>query len=116
MSKRMLAVVLMGAIVMTGVWATLAVAEDKAPSSAPASKPAGEAKTWTGTAARSGTYHRPQLVVDGKKFELKAAEKADASVTETLKRISDGDTSKYTVKGTETTTGTLISLAPTGRR
>jgi hypothetical protein len=80
-----------------------AVAQDKAPTSAPTSKPAGDVKTYTGTAQRSGTYHRPQLMVDSKRYELKAADNAEASVKETLQKISDGDTSKYTVKGTETT-------------
>ena len=99
MDKRTMAVVLGVAVVMMGVWAMQVLAEDKAP----ASKPAAESKTWTGTAQRSGTQHRPWLMVDGKKYEMKAAEKAPASVKETLQKISDGDTSKYTVKGTETT-------------
>jgi hypothetical protein len=103
MLKQMLVFVLVAALVMLGVSAMQAVADENAPTSAPASKPAGESKTWTGTAQRSGTHHRPQLMVESKRFELKAAEKAEDSVKETLKKISDGDTSKYTVKGTETT-------------
>jgi hypothetical protein len=41
---------------------------------------AAESETFTGTAAASGTYKRPQLLVDGKRYELKASDKADASV------------------------------------
>jgi len=104
MGKQMLVVVLVAALVMLGVSAMQAVADDNAPTSAPASKPSGEIKAWTGTAQRSNTHHRPQLMADGKRYELKAAEKADDGVKETLQKISDGDTSKYTVKGTESTT------------
>jgi predicted esterase len=75
--------------------------EWKTPASVPASRPSGEVKTWTGTASRSKTQHRPWLMVDGNKFEMKAADKAPDSVKQTLQRISDGDTSKYTVKGAE---------------
>ena len=35
---------------------------------------AAESETFTGTAAASGTYKRPQLLVDGKRFELKASD------------------------------------------
>jgi hypothetical protein len=45
---------------------------------------AAESETFTGTAAASGTYKRPQLLVDGKRYELKASNKADASVAEVL--------------------------------
>ena len=31
---------------------------------------AAEGETFTGTAASSGTYKRPQLLVDGKRYEL----------------------------------------------
>jgi hypothetical protein len=64
---------------------------------------AAESETFTGTAAASGTYKRPQLLVDGKRYELKASDKADASVAETLARFSRGDTGTYVVKGTRGT-------------
>ena len=60
---------------------------------------AAESETFTGTAAASGTYKRPQLLVDGKRYELKASDKADASVAEVLDRFSKGDTGTYVVKG-----------------
>jgi hypothetical protein len=58
-----------------------------------------EIETFIGTAARTGTYKRPLLIVDGKRYELKASNKADASVGETLARFSAGDTNWYTVVG-----------------
>lgn len=61
---------------------------------------AAEVETFTGTAARTGTYKRPLLVVDGKRYELKASDKADASVAETLARFSAGDTNSYAIDGT----------------
>src|SRR5215471_7627353 len=64
---------------------------------------AAESETFTGTAAASGTYKRPQLLVDGKRYELKASDKADASVAEMLDRFSKGDTGTYVVKGTRGT-------------
>jgi len=45
---------------------------------------AAESETFTAAAAASGTYKRPQLLVDGKRYELKASQKADASVAEAL--------------------------------
>jgi hypothetical protein len=60
---------------------------------------AAEAETFTGTAAASGTYKRPLLIVDGKRYELKASDTADASVAETLAKFSKGDAGTYTVKG-----------------
>jgi hypothetical protein len=60
---------------------------------------AAESETFTGTAAASGTYKRPQLLVDGKWYELKASDKADASVAETLAKFSNGDTGTYVVRG-----------------
>jgi hypothetical protein len=60
---------------------------------------AAESGTFTGTAASSGTYKRPQSFVDGKRYELKASDKADASVAEVLARFSKGDTGMYVVKG-----------------
>jgi hypothetical protein len=59
---------------------------------------AAEGETFTGTAA-SGAHERPRLLVDGKRYELKASDKADASVAETLVKFSKGDADTYTVKG-----------------
>ncbi len=64
---------------------------------------AAESETFTGTAARSGTYKRPLLDVDGKRYELKASDKADASVAEMLAKFSKGDTGTYVVTGTRGT-------------
>src|SRR5262249_35709103 len=64
---------------------------------------AAESETFTGTAAASGTYKRPQLLVDGKRYELKASAKADAWGAEVLARFSNGDTGRYIVKGTRAT-------------
>ena len=102
MSKQI--VIVMAAVVTMGLLAIQATAEDK-PASAPATKPAGDLKTWTGTAGRTNTNHRPFITVDGKRFEMKASDNAEAAVAETLKKISDGDTSKYTVKGIDASTG-----------
>ena len=63
---------------------------------------AGKAETFPGKAARSGTYKRPLLDVGGKRYELKASGKADASVAKTLARFSKGDTGRYTITGTLT--------------
>lgn len=64
---------------------------------------AAESETFTGTAARTGTYKRPLLVVDGKRYELKASNKADASVAELLAKFSAGDTGTYAIVGTRGT-------------
>lgn len=61
---------------------------------------AAEGETFTGAAARSGTYKRPLLEVNGKRYELKASDKADASVAQMLARFSNSDTGTYVVKGT----------------
>jgi len=61
---------------------------------------AAQSETFTGTAAASGTYKRPQLLVDGKRYELKASDKADASVAKVLARFSKGDRGTQVVKGT----------------
>ena len=50
---------------------------------------AAESETFRGTAARSGTYKRPLLDVDGKRYELKASDKADAAVAEALDKFSN---------------------------
>lgn len=81
---------------------------------------AAESDAFTGTAARSGTYKRPLLDVDGKRYELKASDKADASVAEMLAKFSKGDTGTYAVKGTRGAVnggdGILIdSIAPAAK-
>ena len=58
-----------------------------------------ESETFTGVASASGTYKRPLLIVDGKRYELKAFDKADTSVADMLARFSKGDTGTYAVKG-----------------
>lgn len=60
---------------------------------------AADVQTLTGTAAATRTDKRPLLVVDGKRYELKASDKAEKSVAETLEKFSKGDTGTYTVKG-----------------
>ena len=52
---------------------------------------AAESEIFTGTAARSGTYKRPLLQIDGKRYELKPSDKADASAAEMLAKSSQGD-------------------------
>jgi len=64
---------------------------------------AAETETFTGTAARTGTYRRPLLIVDGKRYELNASDKADAAVAEMLAKFSKGDKGTYVVKGTRGT-------------
>src|SRR5262245_2158258 len=51
---------------------------------------AADSETFMGAASASGTYKRPLLLVDGKRFELKASGKADPSVAETLAKFSKG--------------------------
>src|SRR5262249_32220604 len=58
-----------------------------------------ESETFTGAATASGTYKRPKLLVDGKRYELKASDKADPSVTKMLAKFSKGDTGTYVIKG-----------------
>ena len=60
---------------------------------------AAESETFTGTAAAAGTQKRPLLIVDGQRYELKASDKADASVAQLLDKFSKGDTGNYVVKG-----------------
>jgi hypothetical protein len=62
-----------------------------------------ESETFTGTAARTGTYKRPLLQVAGKRYELKASDKADASVADMLAKFSTGDTGTYAVTGARAT-------------
>ena len=61
---------------------------------------AAEPETFAGSAARSGTYKRPLLDVDGKRYELEPSDKADKSVAELLKKFSEGDTGRHVIKGT----------------
>ena len=62
--------------------------------------PSAESETFTGTAARTGTYKRPLLIVEGQRYELKPSDRADASVTEMLAKFSQGDAGTYAVTGT----------------
>src|SRR5262249_31298316 len=64
---------------------------------------AAESETLTGVASASGTFKQPQLLVNGKRYELKASDKADAGVAELLAKFSNGDTGTYVVKGTRGT-------------
>src|SRR5262245_15018462 len=64
---------------------------------------AAESETFTGTAAASGTHKRPLLLVDGKRYELKASDKTDPSVAEALANFSKGDTGTFVFKGTRGT-------------
>lgn len=61
---------------------------------------AAEPKSFTGTATRSGTFKRPLLDVDGKRYELKPSDKADKSVAELLNKFSPCDTGRYVDTGT----------------
>src|SRR5262249_8595876 len=45
---------------------------------------AAEGEAFTGVAAASGTHERPLSLVDGKRYELKASDKADTAVAKTL--------------------------------
>lgn len=65
--------------------------------------PAPESGTFTGTAAASGTHRRRQLIIGGKRYELAARDKADASVAATLARFSAGGRGTYVVRGTRGT-------------
>ncbi|HEV3445110.1 MAG TPA: hypothetical protein VG099_10730, partial [Gemmataceae bacterium] len=81
---------------------------------------AAESETFTGTAAASGTFKRPLLLVDGQRYELKASDKADASVAELLAKFSEGDTGTYVLKGRRGTVngkdGIIIdSIAPAAK-
>ena len=61
---------------------------------------AGGADTYTGAVEATMSQKRPRLVVGGTHYELKASDKADAGVKDTLAKISKGEaTGKYTVKG-----------------
>src|SRR5262249_61372599 len=64
---------------------------------------AAESETCTGVAAASGTHKRPLLLVDGKRYELKASDKADASVTKMLAKFSKSDAGTDVVQGTRAT-------------
>ena len=61
---------------------------------------ASEFETFTGTAATSGTFRRPLLDVDGKRYELLPAKTGNASVADLLKKFSSGDTGRYVITGT----------------
>ena len=79
---------------------------------------AAEGTIFTGTVESTHSQKRPRLVVNGTHYELKASEKADATVKAALERISQGEaTGRYTAKGTSATvlgrSGILVdSIAP----
>lgn len=60
---------------------------------------AAESESFVGVASRTGTHKRPLLIVDGKRYELKASDKAAANVADMLAKFSQGDTGTYVVKG-----------------
>ena len=71
---------------------------------AAAAAAAGDAGTFTGTVDASTTQKRPRLAVGGTRYELKPSDKAEATVKDTLAKISKGEaTGKYTVKGAVST-------------
>lgn len=74
---------------------------------APAGQPVGQGaaprETFTGLASASGTHKRPLLLVDGKRYELRASDKAGATVAQMLARFSQGDTGTYVMEGTRGT-------------
>jgi hypothetical protein len=43
---------------------------------------AAASETFTGTAARTAPYKRPLFLVDGRRYELKASDKADGAVAD----------------------------------
>lgn len=65
--------------------------------------PAAEVETFTGIASATGTHKRPLLLVGGQRYELKAADGAQASVADTLARFSQGETGTYVIKGRRAT-------------
>ncbi len=69
---------------------------------------AADSETFRGTAARSGMYKRPQLLVDGKRYELRASDKANPSVAKTPARFSKGETGTYEVIGTQATVNAVL--------
>jgi len=60
-------------------------------------------ETFVGTAAATGTHKLPLLVVDGKRFELEAADQSDSSVADLLAKFSQGDSGTYAITGTRST-------------
>jgi hypothetical protein len=79
----------------------LAKAQTAASAPAAGTETSANAQTLTGTVESTHSQKRPRLVVGDVHYELKAAETANASVKETLAKISSGEaTGKYTVKGT----------------
>jgi hypothetical protein len=76
--------------------------EHRTATTATASAPA-EVQTLTGTVESTKTRKMPRLVVDEKRYELVAAEKADEKVKGVIEGISKGEvTGTYTVKGAVT--------------
>jgi hypothetical protein len=81
------------------------------PASIPAAVvvPASTAETFKGTVHATISRKIPRLTVDGKEYDLSAAAVADASVKDTLAKISKGEaTGRYVVKGTAS--GNVLSV------
>ena len=64
---------------------------------------AADSESFTGTAARSGTFKRLLLDVNGKRYELRPSDQAQPSVTNLLKKFSEGETGRYVIRGTRGT-------------
>lgn len=71
-----------------------------APGVAPGGASAAQTATFTGVASATGTHKRPLLIVDGRRYELKASDNAEAAVVEMLAKFSAGDRGTYVVTGT----------------
>ena len=93
--NRLLVVAAAVASLLTA-WGMPARAEDK-PGAAPA-------KAFIGTVESTASQRRPRLVVEGTHYDLKASVNADATVADTLARISKGEaTGRFVVTGIELT-------------
>lgn len=58
-----------------------------------------QSECFAGSAARSGTFKRPLLDVNGKRYELKPSATAEENVKAFLDKFSKGDRGKYLVTG-----------------
>jgi ABC-type Na+ efflux pump permease subunit len=79
------------------------------PAAAAPAAAAGAGETFKGEVESTHTQKRPRLVVDGTHYELKPSGKAQASVKETLAKISKGEaTGRYVVKGAASGNGLAV--------
>ena len=95
--------------------AVKALARIKASVSQPAGAPqpgavaAGGGEAFTGTVESTNSQKRPRLVVGATHYELKPSDKADASVKQTLAKISSSEaTGQYTVRGAASGTTLMV--------